>query len=544
MAEEKYRIVVWLSHRRISLFYSQGGGQLQPFPGGDWPEPLALLPGENGVTLGAEAVRAKAAGNACAIADYFTELQRDRLVRVGASDVPLRQLLLLALEDRFRDVLQSVFFNSYGNLEANRSEMPLLLLLAPNIRDNERNYLCNLFLVAGYHRVECHDMDSMAATCLLPSAKPMLMADSDGQDLHLTLRPANGDCKRLSIAGAGVDPRVEDVANKIWEDASNDIVDGHTQKMKDQEWDNVRRAAIDFLRSDENSRSGLLTVSSGDSANYYVRKPSVFATDTPQTAHIRATVENFLSENGVDDKGEGILLLWGDAAANGYFRALLSPGFTAVHEQNQELKTRVRNYLATTVIGDTPIASPGPGNGGPTSGGGGTTPPPPPPPPPPTPGEEWTDKEKRRLRVLVVQTEGSRRIGNRDRVSTRLADMRRLAHGRPWPDQYADAIADLEQFARDTSTPRGPHTPPAAPKPPQPTPPQPKPEWTAEELKELRLALAAAEGALRAGNKAKAAELLADLRRLRGLRQWPEGRQRPNAPTWRQRIEKIEQETK
>ena len=504
---ERFRVIMRISRRGVTLLYRQGNGEPEPFPGCEWPQPLALMVSGNEVILGSEAASAAAMGNDNAIPDYFESIKHPRRVALGAGTTEVRQLLLHAFEERLKDLLETQFFGQEGSVEENRNTMPFLIATEPDVASNEKDYLLNLFGRAGYKNLQTVAMDSMVCRCLRHEDKPLLLVNSDGKDLHLTLSLGNGACKTLSIADAGTDPRVAKVADSIWEDIRYNITDPD----REREDELLRAEAVRFLRSGKREWTEYITLSNGMPVSYWVQRPRTFQNDSPLTNHIKYSVENFLKSNGIPVKDHVELLLWGNTAGNAYFRDLLSAGFLECGEQNEENTKLVRRFLAAIEIVPAPpvftnIKLPRREGITPhkrqasctetkaaeeergtitaeerssiTAEERGTT-----------KTEEWTELEEIKLRKLVVPAEAAMRSGKTAKVLEALAELKQLAAGRAWPATaqtgkapWNERIKALEAAvkqapqAEPTPKPQPKPAPKPAPKPVQKPAPKPAPK--------------------------------------------------------------------
>ena len=73
MTPDSYKIVISISHHRISYEYWQRDGEdkLVPMPSGNWPAPLAFYCSDTGIIMGEDAVRAAHSGITNAFDNYF-----------------------------------------------------------------------------------------------------------------------------------------------------------------------------------------------------------------------------------------------------------------------------------------------------------------------------------------------------------------------------------------------------------------------------------------------------------------------------------------
>ena len=427
--KEEFRILIFISRRSVKLFYKEAGTRTERFPG-EWMMPLVLMHSDATVTLGSAAAKAAAMGNPDTVTDFFNVITTPRRIPLGAGYVERSQLLLLGLEEKFRDLFDRVFFGAKGTLESNRATMPLLLLTAPDLKTNEVNFLRAQLHDAGYMRLRHLHADAEIARCIDASGKAVLLANSYGTDLHLTLLPPSGMMRQISLPGLGVDPRVDKVADMIWEDAQYCVVDPD----RELEIELLRAEARDFLQSGDSQRTGEIRLHDGSVADYFVTRPPVYGVDTEVNMRVSRSIEKLLAEAGYADRNAVKLARWGVTANNDYFKSLLQDGFADAVEQNSELTSAVLNYL-----GGVPISTPAPPRRAdeelpaPTP----VAAPPVRKPMPAHPAGEtvWSRNDMLQMKRLVVPAYASMQSGNRERVAALYDDMKSVADGRPWPSE-------------------------------------------------------------------------------------------------------------
>ena len=161
MNSDSYKIIISLSHQRISFEYWQRDGEnkLVPMPNGNWPAPLAFFCSDRGIIIGEDASRAAHAGTACAYENYFEQLVNDTTYEIGGQSRPIRFLLLDASEMIFHDFFKIVLLNRFGSLSDNRANMPLTIVCESDIQSHERALLQGLFRDSGYSRVRVVNYD-------------------------------------------------------------------------------------------------------------------------------------------------------------------------------------------------------------------------------------------------------------------------------------------------------------------------------------------------------------------------------------------------
>ena len=85
MNGDSYKIIISISHHRISFEYWQRDGEnkLVSLPNGNWPAPLAFYCSDTGIVIGEDAVRAAHSGITNAFDNYFERLVEDSSYTIG-----------------------------------------------------------------------------------------------------------------------------------------------------------------------------------------------------------------------------------------------------------------------------------------------------------------------------------------------------------------------------------------------------------------------------------------------------------------------------
>ena len=351
MNEDKYKIIMSLSHHRISFEYwlRDGEDKLQLMPGGNWPSPLAFYCSQSGIVIGEEAARAAQTGTPNAFDNYFDRLSEGETYQFGNQCKPIGNLLLDAAETVFREFYRSILFNRYGSLTENRANMPLSIVCEADIESNERAYITSLFKDSGYVRVRVIDYDTYIARFINESlskdynCEKVLVAWTEGIDLRLTLFNLNADSvnNHIVLRGLGIDPRLEYVKNLIW----NDIIGQNPWLSRDLEDSILTKVAADFINSTAPMVSEWLTLSSGGKYKYSLNRTSVDFIQTDESQSLKAGLDSFLRNADIVDRSNILLLLRGVAAGNAYFEQNLGHGFLKIVRSNDILRNKTMSLL-------------------------------------------------------------------------------------------------------------------------------------------------------------------------------------------------------
>ena len=355
MNGDSYKIIISISHHRISFEYWQRDGEnkLVSLPNGNWPAPLAFYCSDTGIVIGDDAVRAAHSGTTNAFDNYFERLVEDSTYTIGGQTRPIRNLLLDASEVIFRDFFRHVLFNRFGSLSDNRANMPLTLVCESDVKPNERALLQGLFKDSGYNRVRVVDYDRYINRYVNESLSNEYVCDkvvvawAEGPDLTFSIFGVNNDTAPIikSFKNLGIDPRRKYVEKMIWER----VIGQNPWLQKSNEEDVVSKAASDFLSSSLPLVNDKILLSDGQQYHYSLNRNTIDYIQNSDGVSIKDTLEQFLKENGIANRSRVLLLLRGIVAGNSYFEQNLSPGFSKVIKTDKKLRDNTMNLIISEV---------------------------------------------------------------------------------------------------------------------------------------------------------------------------------------------------
>lgn len=356
MNGDSYKIIISISHHRISFEYWQRDGEnkLVPLPNGNWPAPLAFYCSDTGIVIGEDAVRAAHSGTTNAFDNYFERLIDDTTYTIGGQTRPIRNLLLDASESIFRDFFKHVLFNRFGSLSDNRANMPLTLVCESDIKPNERALLQGLFKDSGYNRVRVVDYDRYINKYINESLSNEYVCDkvvvawAEGTDLTFSIFGVNNDSAPIvkSFENLGIDPRKKYVEKMIWDR----VIGQNPWLQKSNEEDAISKAASDFLSSSLPLVNDTILLSDGQQYHYSLNRNTIDYIQNSDGVSIKDTLEQFLKENGITNRSRVLLLLRGIVAGNSYFEQNLSPGFSKAIKTDKKLRDNAMNLIISEVI--------------------------------------------------------------------------------------------------------------------------------------------------------------------------------------------------
>ncbi len=355
MNVDNYKIIISISHHRISFEYWQRDGEnkLVPLPNGNWPAPLAFYCSDTGIVIGEDAVRAAHSGTTNAFDNYFERLVEDCTYTIGGQTRPIRNLLLDASESIFRDFFRYVLFNRFGSLSDNRANMPLTLVCESDIKPNERALLQGLFKDSGYNRVRVVDYDHYINRYINESLSNEYVCDkvvvawAEGPDLTFSIFGVNNDAAPIvkSFENLGIDPRKKYVEKMIWDR----VIGQNPWLQRSNEEDAISKAASDFLSSSLPLVNDTILLSDGQHYHYSLNRNTIDYIQNSDGISIKETLEQFLKENGITNRSRVLLLLRGIVAGNSYFEQNLSPGFSKAIKTDKKLRDNVMSLIISEV---------------------------------------------------------------------------------------------------------------------------------------------------------------------------------------------------
>ena len=356
MNGDSYKIIISISHHRISFEYWQRDGEnkLVSLPNGNWPAPLAFYCSDTGIVIGEDAVRAAHSGTTNAFDNYFERLVEDSTYTIGGQTRPIRNLLLDASESIFRDFFRHILFNRFGSLSDNRAKMPLTLVCESDIKPNERALLQGLFKDSGYNRVRVVDYDRYINRYINESLSNEYVCDkvvvawAEGPDLTFSIFGVNNDTAPIikSFESLGIDPRKKYVEKMIWER----VIGQNPWLQKSNEEDAISKAATDFLSSSLPLVNDTILLSDGQQYHYSLNRNTIDYIQNSDGVSIKGTLEQFLKENGIINRSRVLLLLRGIVAGNSYFEQNLSPGFSKTIRTDKKLRDNTMNLIISEVV--------------------------------------------------------------------------------------------------------------------------------------------------------------------------------------------------
>lgn len=512
---DRFRVVITLSHRSISMEYRPEGGDpsLRPVMGANWPAPLAVYCSPDGIVIGAGALQAYMSRQPEAYYNLFSLIRRgDQRFTYKGEQYEMQKLLLVVVESYLTRLLSETLFCRYGTLEANRADMTLVFVLEGNITQEEKVYLRDLFRSAGYGNLHLMDYDSITARhfAAITQRPRILVVWSDGYDLAFSLHDGADTSMgtRRLLVGKGRDPRLQVLTDKMWEDIAPDAYYLRREDLQES----LEHEATLFLSSGAPEKEDVVNYG-GNDYSYFINQQTAATLRPQQTREIRGALAAFLEENGCTHPDDVQLVLCGDASDNDYFASTFSQGFTDVLKVDDSVWRNVKDHLAGCPLVnpcDTPIL-----RGSHTempekitvqvtdedSQQTHTA----------TPEQKGTFEkaELSNIRTLLVEIRRKYRNGEQEAAVSKLSHLRDLLQGRTLPsgrkeERLYREIQELRKSAPQLAEPGSPKPPimtdPQIAPPPPLTTTTPASELSGEEMHELKELLAQLRAKFRMGD--------------------------------------------
>ena len=360
MDSDNYKIIISISHSRISYEYFLEGGDNRILPiNGLLKVPLAFYCSSTGIIIGEGAKCAAQSGTANAFDNYFDHLPNSEYYELNGSRYHVKNLLIDASESVFRDFYRNILLHAKGDLSANKSEMPLVIACENDIAPHERNYIKEIFRTSGYVRTQVVEYDDFIDRYIKStianeySCEKVLVAWTEGVDLTLKLFDLHktSSSPQVILPKLGIDPRLDYVVKLIWED----IINQNPYLDFDENKTILQNAASDFLGNSSPIVQESLLID-GDSYDYSLNRHYIGQWSSNESNEIKLGVDNLLKSNGITNKSKVLLILRGIAAENSYFKEILSNGFMKTICVNKTMRDDVMRLILDVNIPQIEVA--------------------------------------------------------------------------------------------------------------------------------------------------------------------------------------------
>lgn len=222
---------------------------------------------------------------------------------------------------------------------------PLLVASGMDVDRKDVDRMVDLLRNNGFSTVNTADVESAVARKYEsePAYDGVVTVNANGTDIHLALsfRSQPGRMARKTLVGLGNDPRVEQVAAKIWEYIREDTVDLRYEDQHDQLVEAARR----FLDSKLPEVEDEVRLSDGYYHTYCLNRTRANFMESDDTARLQDEFTELLERYDASDRSRLALVLRNRAIDNEYLMHNITAGFKyVVNLQDQLLQDVVRQF--------------------------------------------------------------------------------------------------------------------------------------------------------------------------------------------------------
>lgn len=177
----------------------------------------------------------------------------------------------------------------------------------------------------------------------------VLTVDSDGKDVtfSLALRGQTGAIERRRLSGLGRDPRIELLANRIWDDVRDQTIDLRFETERAA----LEKAALDFIESGKSEVDGMIYLSDGDAYGYYLNRKDANKMQTERGIRLETELGNLLEAFNLADRSNSVAVFAGKTIGNEYLVSTLGRGFRTVEQLSGALAEAVQRIAEETEDG-------------------------------------------------------------------------------------------------------------------------------------------------------------------------------------------------
>ena len=344
--EMRYFITVTLSRHDVTLKYyrdDDGINRLLPFQGIQWPAPLAVHIGDDGVIAGKDALDRFEVSQPNTFYNLFSLINSgDTYTRFGLHK-PTSHLIYLAVEA----FLEQVLPHQLGiTLSDTRRSLPVAFNFTADVSTTDRRHLLDLFTkgdgedCGGYGNVGVIDADSQLASLALKSnhRNYALVLHTSRQDLAVTLYSKSDPSKCIGAAvmkDLGVDRRIMNGVKEIKEYVSSSNPNIDFSPIEER----LEKIVEDFIASGKMEMKSKVMIN-GENYRFFLsvddlRNNAAAAERQFIAQHLR----QFLHNNSVHPD-DTVMVLASPKLQNDYFQPLFREYFESVYcvtEQQSEL---------------------------------------------------------------------------------------------------------------------------------------------------------------------------------------------------------------
>lgn len=337
----EYCVLVEISQTNIT-FSAYTGGESGFVPYGGEHRPLAVWFSGSSVIIGQDAKQQAMQGTPNAFYNLFGQMTSLGQFDYANETHDYNKLVLYTIRAGLKEFFMNVLRNSQGALEDNIAHLPLVIVFGADMVQSLRSVVVTQLKDNGFGNIWTVEEDDYIISSL-PSSKTNVQSNmvlsSDGVSLYGALYSQEKNIDNFVLEGAGRDPRVDKLAELIWERtmAENDWL------MFESELPELQKAANRYIMSGEDDWNSNVTLSNGSSYPYYLNKADLnLYNRVNDTGLVQKLLEHISAAH--IDKRKCNVILKGLAANNKYLYEMLNPEFVSLSILGKDLR---KKYLST-----------------------------------------------------------------------------------------------------------------------------------------------------------------------------------------------------
>ena len=347
----KYCVIIELTKNTIKFRYQIDNGQVEflALKESEQEIPLAFYLNGDELLMGKYAVERASCGDPFAYTDYF-ELIKDpqKNFKYANEQRPIKQLLYLGVERYLSFFLREKLLAQDSSIDSNRPTFPLRLCFGQDVSSNERRFVLDQFILAGYGNVAEVEIEPSLFEIVSPKPKDKLMLA--GVNGNLVMSYYSMSTRRFeqtkTLTGMGVDPRYRKCAEKIRGYIID--MDPFLSETLDSNLDVLMAEAKKILGSKSTLMTGSVFLS-GREYDYEISRLELnnIISKAGINQNLLSEVDYFLGTLGKSQSDVEVILV-GDANSD-YFMAQLNEKFPVVLGVSEAQYFQVWNRVFSTV---------------------------------------------------------------------------------------------------------------------------------------------------------------------------------------------------
>lgn len=337
----EYCVLIEISQTNIT-FSAYTGGESGFVSYGGENRPLAVWFSGSSVIIGQDAKQQAIQGTPNAFYNLFGQMTSLGQFDYANETHDYNKLVLYTIRAGLKEFFMNVLRNSQGALEDNIAHLPLVIIFGADMDHSLRSVVVTQLKDNGFGNIWTVEEDEYIISSL-PSSKTNgqsnMVLSSDGVSLYGALYSQEKNIDNFVLEGAGRDPRVDKLAELIWERtmAENDWL------MYESELPELQKAANRYIMSGEDDWNSNVTLSNGGSYPYYLNKADLNLYNRINDTGLVQKLLEHVSAAHIDKRMCNVILK-GLAANNKYLYEMLNPEFVSLSLLGKDLR---KKYLST-----------------------------------------------------------------------------------------------------------------------------------------------------------------------------------------------------